>query len=129
MIQFTSVTLLYSFASSLGDFQVCISRRILSAFLTDTCDVVPIHRSLHHHTDRGHKSVNVIDHLILDSDGDSSGTNTTIPTHLPQATDGQSGIKKGADQHYRSNCHHRRYTILGVFLGATARMVRSVFQE
>jgi hypothetical protein len=55
MIQFTTITLLYSFASSLGDFEVC--GNLLHAAVRHSAvglganhpSAVPVHRSFHHH--------------------------------------------------------------------------------
>jgi len=103
MIQFSSVTLLYSFASSLGDFQF---------LYIDLFIIIPIAVT----------SEFLVLWLLTCAEW-SSGTDVAFSQDSPQETDGEPCVEEGAGEHYRTDCDYHWIPGVGILLGATTAMV------
>jgi hypothetical protein len=107
LIQFATVTLLYSLASTLGDFQVrlyacrCKHPRKTPA--------VPLYRSRHHPTHRRHY-----------------GAHRPLPAHPPETAFGQPGLKAGPRLADRPGRHLGRHPVPRLLLRPSASLVRLV---
>lgn len=121
LIQFTTITLLYSFASSLGDFQVCYQWDAL-----EECSCLPlvsIYRLIHHYS---HRCDKYVPFSGLSSPSDSllsSGPYSSVPSHSSQRSYCQPHFEEGSIQYYWSNSDNKRCSILGVFLGSVSGLV------
>lgn len=148
LIQFTTITLLYSFASSLGDFQVRSNAFVLLAqFCLSSCPgklievphslaAVLVHRSVHYHSRRRHQYVCFLSitgmfwlRVCLLTFGsfcpphDCSGSHASIPSDTSEETYCEFGLEGRVDEHRRTDYHHECRAVLGILLGQAATMV------
>lgn len=128
LIQFTTVTLLYSFASSLGDFQVgrttYLKRLLLNTAHTYFCIqflyidlfiIIPIAVTSECQSCQNEKrDVNL---MVL------SGSNVAISSNSSQTTCGKLGVKESFVKHHWPDYHNERSTNMGVLLGPRTRVV------
>lgn len=88
LIQFTTITLLYSFASSLGDFQF---------LYIDLFIIIPIAVTS--------KSLGRM-HVAANSLTGISGKDTSLSSHISQGSHRQPGLQESAFQHHWPGCDH-----------------------
>lgn len=110
MIQFTTVTLLYSFASSLGDFQflyIDLFVIIPIAVASELCHTHPCWMR-----------------ALAEFD---SGTDPALSKDPPKAPYCIARLKEGVDQYHWADCHQFAGTDAGVCLGSAAAVVSAIF--
>ncbi|KAF7315568.1 Cation-transporting ATPase [Mycena indigotica] len=100
MIQFTTVTLLYSFASSLGDFQASSPESRSPAYQLRVLMVVSLYRLVRYHPGCG-------DH----------GPNTPVPKNPSKTAHCESRFEEGACEFDWTNRDHEWDPNMGLFLG------------
>lgn len=126
IIQFTTITLLYSFASSLGDFQVrrlsdCASSIALISLL------VPLHRPVYYHSHCGHQSVNLLSLPISQTHVlNRSGPDPPVYQYPSQAADCLPRLQKGPLEYHWPDYPHQRVSVLGFLLGSRPDMASSL---
>lgn len=129
LIQFTTITLLYSFASSLGDFQVRLINCLMSGQSNFSCQFI-FHSSFTSIClllSRLPSPVSLPTRYVSAGfDGYlsfSSGSLAAVPSNTSKATDGEPSLQKGPCQYHWTDNNNKCRAVLGLLMGEVTELV------